>query len=288
MELRAGRGIGGKDYVHLDLTHLGKKVIDEKLPDITEFARVYQGIEPITQPVPIQPTAHYAMGGIPTDNDARVIVDEKNTVMPGLYAAGECACVSVHGANRLGTNSLLDILVFGRRAGRSMAADVGAANGELPGLPAAPPSPSAARSRPCATGRRGENAQHIRDRAGRSDDGRLRRFPDEGVARRDDARAARSAYALRKRLRSRTRGTRLQHGAARGARGGLPARLRRGDGRGGPRPDGVARGAFREDFPERNDTDWLKHSLAYRAEGGPDLRYKPVTITKFQPKPRTY
>ena len=96
METREGRGIDGKDYVHLDLTHLGKKVIDEKLPDITEFARVYQGIEPITQPVPIKPTAHYAMGGIPTNPDARV-VDEVNTVHPGLYAAGECACVSVHG-----------------------------------------------------------------------------------------------------------------------------------------------------------------------------------------------
>ena len=134
-EIREGRGIGGKDYLYLDLTHLGKKVIDEKLPDITEFARVYQGIEPITQPVPIQPTAHYAMGGIPTNTDARVVGDEKNTVVPGLYAAGECACVSVHGANRLGTNSLVDILVFGRRAGRSIAEDLAGA-GELPSMPA--------------------------------------------------------------------------------------------------------------------------------------------------------
>src|SRR5664279_1189961 len=124
MEIRAGRGIGGKDYVHLDLTHLGKAVIDAKLPDITEFSRVYQGVEPITQPVPTTPTAHYAMGGIPTNTDSRVVIDEQGTVLPGLYAAGECACVSVHGANRLGTNSLIDILVFGRRAGRSMAHDV--------------------------------------------------------------------------------------------------------------------------------------------------------------------
>ncbi|HEY7598918.1 MAG TPA: FAD-dependent oxidoreductase, partial [Candidatus Limnocylindrales bacterium] len=104
VEIREGRGIGGADYVHLDLTHLGREVIDAKLPDITEFARVYQGIEPITQPVPVTPTAHYAMGGIPTNNEARVVRDETNTVLPGLYAAGECACVSVHGANRLGTN----------------------------------------------------------------------------------------------------------------------------------------------------------------------------------------
>src|SRR5512137_13796 len=120
-EIRAGRGINGKDYVHLDVRHLGRKVIDEKLPDITDFVRVYQGIEPYTEPIPIQPTAHYAMGGIPTNLLAQVTRDAANTVVPGLYAAGETACVSVHGANRLGTNSLVDLLVFGRRAGRHLA-----------------------------------------------------------------------------------------------------------------------------------------------------------------------
>ncbi|HEU4918518.1 MAG TPA: FAD-dependent oxidoreductase, partial [Candidatus Limnocylindrales bacterium] len=123
-EIREGRGIGGKDYLYLDVRHLGAKVIEEKLPDITDFARVYQGVEPINEPVPVQPTAHYAMGGIPTDVLTRVTRDEANTVVPGLYAAGEAACVSVHGANRLGTNSLVDLLVFGRRAGRQMTADV--------------------------------------------------------------------------------------------------------------------------------------------------------------------
>ncbi|HET7654248.1 MAG TPA: succinate dehydrogenase flavoprotein subunit, partial [Acidimicrobiales bacterium] len=121
-EIREGRGCGpNKDYVHLDLTHLPPEQIDAKLPDITEFVRTYMGIEPKTHPIPIQPTAHYAMGGIPTNVEGEVVVDANNTVMPGLYAAGECACVSVHGANRLGTNSLLDIVVFGRRGGRSMA-----------------------------------------------------------------------------------------------------------------------------------------------------------------------
>ena len=119
--------------MYLDLRHLGRKLIEEKLPDITEFARVYQGVEPITEPVPVRPTAHYAMGGIPTDISTRVIRDAANTVVPGLYAAGECACVSVHGANRLGTNSLVDLLVFGRRAGRQMAADIaGVAFADLP------------------------------------------------------------------------------------------------------------------------------------------------------------
>ena len=116
-EIRAGRGIDGKDYVYLDIRHLGRKVIDEKLPDITDFVRVYQGIEPYTDPIPIQPTAHYAMGGIPTNLLTQVTRDAASTVVPGLYAAGEAACVSVHGANRLGTNSLVDLLVFGA-AGR--------------------------------------------------------------------------------------------------------------------------------------------------------------------------
>jgi succinate dehydrogenase / fumarate reductase flavoprotein subunit len=121
-EIKAGRGAGPKsDYVYLDLTHLPPEQIDSKLPDITDFVRTYLGIEPKKDPIPIQPTAHYAMGGIPTNVEGEVIVDDHNTVLPGLYAAGECACVSVHGANRLGTNSLLDIVVFGRRGGKAMA-----------------------------------------------------------------------------------------------------------------------------------------------------------------------
>src|SRR3954464_6536812 len=127
-EIREGRGIGPeKDYVHLDLTHLPPEQIDAKLPDITEFVRTYLGLEPKTQAIPIQPTAHYAMGGIPTHIEGEVLAGPDGTVIPGLYAAGECACVSVHGANRLGTNSLVDLLVFGRRAGRQMTADVRAA-----------------------------------------------------------------------------------------------------------------------------------------------------------------
>src|SRR5215218_8302240 len=119
-EVKEGRGIDGKDYVHLDLTHLGAKVIDEKLPDVTDFARTYLGVEPKTEPVPIQPTAHYAMGGIPTNIEGQVIRNAEAAVIPGFYSAGESACVSVHGANRLGTNSLVDLIVFGRRAGKHM------------------------------------------------------------------------------------------------------------------------------------------------------------------------
>lgn len=118
LEVREGRGVGPrKDHVLLDLTHLPPETIHKKLPDISEFAQIYLGVDPTKEPVPVMPTAHYAMGGIPTTLWGEVIADDRNTIIPGLYAAGEVACVSLHGANRLGTNSLGDLVVFGRRAG---------------------------------------------------------------------------------------------------------------------------------------------------------------------------
>ena len=151
-EVAEGRGAGPhKDYVLLDCTHLGAEVLETKLPDITEFARTYLGVDPVYEPVPVMPTAHYAMGGIPTNVKAEVLRDN-DTVVPGLYAAGECACVSVHGSNRLGTNSLLDINVFGKRAGNN-AVDY-AKTADFAPLPADPagfvrgPRRGAARRRP--------------------------------------------------------------------------------------------------------------------------------------------
>src|SRR5919107_1386993 len=121
-EIKEGRGVGpDKDYILLDLTEVDPEVVEKKLPDITEFARTYLDVDPIKEGVPIVPTAHYAMGGIPTNVDAQVLRDAAGSTVPGFYAAGECACVSVHGANRLGTNSLLDIVVFGKRGGIAMA-----------------------------------------------------------------------------------------------------------------------------------------------------------------------
>ena len=151
-EVAEGRGAGPhRDYVLLDCTHLGAEVLETKLPDITEFARTYLGVDPVVEPVPVMPTAHYAMGGIPTNNDAQVLSDN-TTVVPGLYAAGECACVSVHGSNRLGTNSLLDINVFGKRAGRNAVEYVKTA--EFVPLPEDPAEGGArAASRACATTR---------------------------------------------------------------------------------------------------------------------------------------
>ena len=136
-EIRAGRGILGdsqkNDYVYLDATALGADTLQKKLPDIREFCKTYLRIDPAEKPIPVQPTAHYAMGGIPTDLDGRVVADSQGNVYEGLYAAGECACVSVHGANRLGTNSLVDLVVFGRRAGKHISKFIGQADvGKLP------------------------------------------------------------------------------------------------------------------------------------------------------------
>ena len=138
LETREGRSIKNRGYMHLDIRpqtvnryfaeegrdrkdFIDDRYIERKLPDILDFCRTYLGVDPVKEPMPVQPTAHYAMGGIPTNVEAQVIVDAQSTVMPGLYAAGETACVSVHGANRLGTNSLVDLIVFGRRGGMQMA-----------------------------------------------------------------------------------------------------------------------------------------------------------------------
>ena len=197
-EIREGRGAGpDKDMVYLDLTHLPPEQIDEKLPDITDFVRTYLGIEPKKDPIPIQPTAHYAMGGIPTNVDGQVVIDADNTVLPGLYAAGECACVSVHGANRLGTNSLLDIVVFGRRGGRDMAGFVN------DGRPArAARGPRGRRQGPHrADEGRHRRREHRRPplRAPGGDDGQRHGLPDRGEPgprhrrrRRPDRRATRT------------------------------------------------------------------------------------------------
>jgi succinate dehydrogenase / fumarate reductase flavoprotein subunit len=285
MEVRDGRGIGGKDYVYLDVRHLGREVIEAKLPDITDFARVYQGVEPITQPVPIQPTAHYAMGGVPTNNDAQVVLDKRDTVLPGLFAAGEAACVSVHGANRLGTNSLVDLLVFGRRAGRAMADHCRTAT--APEVAGDAHEAVRGELEAMRTRHDGENPNRIRQElatAMMDDCGVFR--TDEGLRRLTPV--VRDLKDRYKRVRVQDQGTIFNTDLLEAREVGylldcaeatVASALARTESRGAH---------YREDFPERNDSDWLKHTLAFAAEGGPRLKTRPVTITRFEPKPRVY
>ena len=287
LEIAEGRGIGGKDYVHLDVRHLGAEVLNRKLPDMSGFIRTYFGLEPLTDLVPIQPTAHYAMGGIPTDIDGRALSDERNTVVPGLYAAGEVACVSVHGANRLGTNSLLDILVFGRRAGLKMAEELAAAP--------APDGDFEAEERIQASvgelmrSSEGERPAVIRTQL------QDVMFAKCGVYRTASLLAECRDEVAQLRERARTllvedKGCRYNTDLGEAlelgflldcAEATVASALARTETRGGH---------AREDHPERDDVNWLKHTLATRdpSSGEVALTYKPVTITKFEPKARSY
>jgi succinate dehydrogenase / fumarate reductase flavoprotein subunit len=287
LEIAEGRGIDGEDYVHLDVRHLGADVLNKKLPDMSGFIRTYFGLEPLTDLVPIQPTAHYAMGGVPTDIDGRVRADEADGIVPGFYAAGEVACVSVHGANRLGTNSLLDILVFGRRAGKRMAADLA----ELPEPAADPEAELATQARisELLAGGDGERPAVIRTELQEV------MFDKCGVYRTEAllTEARDTVAQLRERarhLRIDDRGCRYNTDLGDALELGylidcaevtVASALARKESRGGH---------AREDFPERDDTAWLQHTFATRDPegGGIDLAYRPVTITKFEPKARTY
>ncbi len=287
-EIREGRGINGKKYVYLDATHLGAEVIEQKLPDIADFCRTYIGVDPAKEPMPIQPTAHYAMGGIPTDVNCRVVIDDRNTVLPGFYAAGETACVSVHGANRLGTNSLLDLVVFGRRSGMEMARFC--MENDLPELPSKPAAYAEAQFGALLADRDrgGEPAAKLREEMQdvmQDEVGIFREGP--GIERAlVKVRELKERYAN---VRVMDRGRRFNSDLLEAWELGnlldlaevtTLSALNRTESRGAH---------LREDFPDRNDTEWLKHTLVTRAEDGTlSIGYKPVTITRFQPKERVY
>jgi succinate dehydrogenase / fumarate reductase flavoprotein subunit len=284
-EVKEGRGIDGKDYVHLDLTHLPEDVIDQKLPDVTDFARTYLGVEPKTEPVPIQPTAHYAMGGLPTDVDGRVIRDPDGHVISGFYSAGESACVSVHGANRLGTNSLVDLVVFGRRAGRHILEFI--KDAPLPELPADPEFTARAQVADLIARDKGERVADIRRRMQEVMMDKVsvvREAKGLGEAQ-AEIRSLKHAYAnVAIQDHGKTFNTDLLEAHELGcmldcAETIVAGAIAREESRGAH---------YRTDFEKRDDTNWLAHSLAYKTSGGLELRKKPVTITKFQPMERKY
>jgi succinate dehydrogenase / fumarate reductase flavoprotein subunit len=286
-EIKEGRGIGpDADYVHLDLTHLPPEQIDSKLPDITDFVRTYMGLEPKEQGIPIQPTAHYAMGGIPTNVEGEVVLDAAGTVFPGLYAAGECACVSVHGANRLGTNSLLDIVVFGKRGGRAMAEWVQGA--DMPELPAEPEGDVRARIERMKGGTGGEKTAAIRAEL------QDHMMDKASVFRTEESLAAMASIlddlkARYERVTIDDKGEIFNYDVTEALELGylidlaealvVSARART-----------ESRGAhFRDDHTLRDDANWMKHTLATRLEDGTvSLDYKPVEGDAYLPMERKY
>ena len=307
LEIRQGRGVNGQNYVYLDVrpesvnkyaaldgrknldgspyTVTGEQIL-AKLPDIVDFCRVYLGVDPVTQMMPIQPTAHYAMGGIPTNKYGEVILDEKNTLVPGLYAAGECACVSVHGANRLGTNSLLDLVVFGKHAG--LRAAEFAKGAQFQSLPDDP------------TGFTRTRFDRIRSADGKENAFDIARemkkvmFDDMGIFR--SSKGMENTLNVLRQLKERYKHVRVTDAGKifnmelmnAWELGNLldlaelttVSAIARTESRGGH---------SREDYPKRDDQNWLKHTLAWvKSNGEIVLKYKPVVITRFQPKERVY
>jgi len=289
-EVREGRGAGPhRDYVYLDLTHLPAEQLLAKLPDIIEFARTYLGVDPVTELVPVFPTAHYAMGGIPTNVNTEVLRNNTD-VIPGLYAAGECACVSVHGSNRLGTNSLLDINVFGKRAGVAAA--------EYATSVEAPPIPEDANGFVISM------IENLRDSTGRERVSEIRREMQETmdmnaqVYRTEETltQALADIAALKVRYqdvaiqdKGRRYNTDLLEAVELGflldlAETLVVGALARKESRGGH---------AREDYLTRDDENFMLHTMVYRKETEPGVTeivvdYKPVVVTRYQPMERKY
>ncbi|HEV8572139.1 MAG TPA: succinate dehydrogenase flavoprotein subunit [Actinomycetota bacterium] len=285
-EIHEGRGVGGKDYVHLDVRHLDPEIIEKKLPDVTEFARIYLGVEPLREPIPIQPTAHYGMGGIPTDVDGRVVLGEAEKPVPGLYAGGECACVSVHGANRLGTNSLLDIVVFGKRGGRHMAEYAQQAG--LAQFPTDPERPTGELLHRLLGSTGTERVPEIREelQENMSDLAGVVRTEESGRKMQDILDSLRERYGRAVvQDKGKVYNTDLMEAVELEflldcADTLVAAALAREESRGGH---------YREDHPLRDDDHWLRHSLAYREpDGSVRLEYKPVKLGAYVPMERKY
>ena len=305
-EIKEGRGADGKNFVYLDIRpetvnkfaaldgrtnidgspyNLTAEQVLAKLPDIIDFCRVYLGVDPVTQMMPIQPTAHYTMGGIPTNKFGEVVIDDKNTVFPGLYAAGECACVSVHGGNRLGTNSLLDLVVFGKYAGLKAAEY--ANQSEFEKLPVEAESGSKAQFEALKNGSGKENVFKL------SNELKKVMFADVGIYRneKDMLSALEKVRELKARFKDVTVSdtgkifnTELLNAWELGnmleiAEVIAMSAANRKESRGGH---------SREDFPNRDDVNWLKHTLIWNKDGKLEIGYKPVVITKHQPKARVY
>ena len=285
-EMDAGRGVDGKDIIHLDLRHLGKARIMERLPQIRQLGIDFIGVDCITDPLPIQPTAHYSMGGIPVDKFGQVISDAEGTPVKGFFAAGECACVSVHGANRLGTNSLLDAVVFGERAGK-VALEYAKTVGHAPINESHEKTKVLELFEEIFQQDGGECYNDIRNE--------MKTIMTENCGVFRDADRLKVCIETIQNLRQRYKkgkvtdkgkvfNTEVYEIIELGNMLGMAeviatAALARNESRGGH---------HRTDFPKRDDQNFLKHSLVYPTDDGMGIKYKPVVITKHQPAERTY
>jgi succinate dehydrogenase / fumarate reductase, flavoprotein subunit len=292
-EIKEGRGCGPDgDHVLLKLDHLGVDVVEKRLPGIREIAKKFANVDPVKDPIPVVPTCHYMMGGIPTNYRGEVVVPHQgnpNAPVPGLYAAGECACASVHGANRLGTNSLTDLLVFGKASGDSMIRFL-QANPVHADLPQDAADATRARMARLETQQGGESVHEVANDLRKTMQAHcgVFRFPDlleQGVGKIKAVaeRAARTAIKDHSRVfnTARIEALELDNLVEVAVASLVSAHARR-----------ESRGAHdRADFPKRDDANWLKHSLWYRQDSRLDYKpvnLKPLTAASFEPKVRTY
>jgi len=284
-EVAEGRGVNGKDYVFLDLRHLGKERLAQKLPEITSFVKTYLGIDPAEAPIPVAPTCHYIMGGIPTDANGHVLADTAGSVLPGVFAVGECACVSVHGANRLGCNSLIDLVVFGKRAGLSILNEVETRS--LPLLPLHAESIVTCKINNLLESKGLERAAALRENLQRLMTDQCSVFRSQkGLEN-----AITQIQLLKKSYlnigltdKSRIFNYELQEAFELGnmlrvAEVIVYSALQRHESRGAH---------FRIDHPERNDKEWLKHTFVNETPTGLQVCYKSVVVGKFPPQKRGY
>ena len=288
-EIREGRGIQGENYVHLDLTHLEPTILDKKLPEVTEFSRTYMGVDPKEEPIPVVPTCHYAMGGIPANEDGHVETGDRGDYVPGLYAVGECACVSIHGANRLGTNALLELVVMGRRTGIEMAKQVKQGKDYAP-LPDNPEEDTRNLLDTLLSNTRDEGEPTVNVRT------ELQETMMENVSvfRNDDTlmTALNDLDGLRKRAQNvvvEDKGTRFNTDLMDAVEVGFMVDYAEAIAA-CARHRTESRGAHsREDSQDRNDDQWLKHTL-FRSDCGGTYEFddKDVVITRFEPQERRY
>jgi succinate dehydrogenase / fumarate reductase flavoprotein subunit len=284
-EISEGKGVDGKEYVYLDLREIGKERLNQKLPEITSFIQTYLGIDPNEKQIPVSPTCHYMMGGIPTDIEGHVLADIEGTILPGLYAAGECACVSVHGANRLGCNSLIDLVVFGGRTGLSILQEI--KTRIVQPIPVQAESIVTDKIRSLIESKGSERIAILREN--------MQQLMTEQCSVFRNGQALKQTLLAIRQLKKRALNVGLTNKSKvfnyelqealelnnmlRIAEVIVYSALQRKESRGSH---------FRSDYPERNDEEWLKHTFVNEISTGLKESYKQIATGRFTPEKRRY